>query len=379
MFLLVLIFVILVQATFVFALISHDNPLVIGIGIAYFSVFVVSLVLVFKSFRNGNSSDYKKGFYAFGMAILSSVPSIGFFVPGILGIITGIHWLTMVGFGVAAMLFLAIIVGMIFGRWNWKVHRVSLEFENLPASMDGIKLVQISDVHVGSFFNQHHRVMKAIHKINSLNADYVLFTGDLVNNTVREMEGWEHVFQQIQAERGKYSILGNHDYGDYVRWSSEEKKQSNLDSLIEMHKTIGFTPLLNQSIELDTDFWLLGVENWGKAPFRQSGDLKKALEGIPENSFKLMLSHDPSHFDEQIVPDSSIELTLSGHTHGMQFGIERFGIRFSPVSFRYKKWAGLYQEGEQFLYVNRGFGYLGFPGRVGIYPEITEIVLKRKG
>jgi uncharacterized protein len=150
-----------------------------------------------------------------------------------------------------------------------------------------------------------------------------------------------------------------------------------LSALIDMHKTIGFTPLLNESIELSPEFWLLGVENWGKPPFRQSGDLERTLANVPESAFKVLLSHDPSHFDEQVVPDSSIDLTLSGHTHGMQFGIDRFGIKWSPVSFKYKKWAGLYQVGQQFLYVNRGFGYLGFPGRVGIYPEITEIILHR--
>ena len=213
-------------------------------------------------------------------------------------------------------------------------------------------------------------------KINSLGADYVFFTGDLVNNTASEMDGWEPVFSQIQAKRGKYSILGNHDYGDYVRWEAEDHKTQNLQRLIAKHREIGFTPLLNESIELEKDIWLLGVENWGKAPFRQSGKLEHTLNGVPENALKILLSHDPSHFDLQVL-DTNIDLTLSGHTHGMQFGIERFGIKWSPVSLRYKKWAGLYQEGNQYLYVNRGFGYLGFPGRVGIYPEITEITITK--
>jgi predicted MPP superfamily phosphohydrolase len=154
-------------------------------------------------------------------------------------------------------------------------------------------------------------------------------------------------------------------------------KKENLSQLIEIHRAIGFTPLLNQSLELGAGFWLLGVENWGKPPFRQSGKLTETLAPIPNDAFKLLLSHDPSHFDEQVI-QTNIDLTLSGHTHGMQFGIERFGIKWSPVSFKYKKWAGLYQVGKQFLYVNRGFGYLGFPGRVGIYPEITEIILTKK-
>ena len=237
-------------------------------------------------------------------------------------------------------------------------------------------MVQISDVHVGSFFDNYEKVKEAIQKINNLNPDYVFFTGDLVNNTTDEIHGWEDIFLEIQAKKGKFSILGNHDYGDYVKWGSEVKKQDNLNRLIELHRVIGFTPLLNESIQLTEGFWLLGVENWGKAPFRQSGNLDETLSNIPDEHFKLLLSHDPSHFDEQVI-NTSIDLTLSGHTHGMQFGIERFGLKWSPVSWKYKKWAGLYKEGNQYLYVNRGFGYIGFPGRVGIYPEITEIILKK--
>jgi uncharacterized protein len=217
MFLGILIFIILVQATFVYALIHQINPIFIGIGVTYFAVFVVSIVLVFKFFRNRKSSNYRNGFYAFGTAILCSVPAIGFFIPGILGMITGIEVFQIIGFILAGLLFIAILYGIIFGRWNWKVHRIELNFAHLPAALDGIKLVQISDIHVGSFFDQHLRVQKAIHKINQLNADYVLFTGDLVNNAVTEMHGWEPVFSGIQARKGKYSILGNHDYGDYVK------------------------------------------------------------------------------------------------------------------------------------------------------------------
>jgi predicted MPP superfamily phosphohydrolase len=241
-----------------------------------------------------------------------------------------------------------------------------------------MKIVQISDIHVGSFFNNYEKVEKAISQINRLEADFVFFTGDLVNNIAEEMFGWEPVFSRIQAKKGKYSILGNHAYGDYVPWEKEETKNANLSKLITIHREIGFTPLLNDAVELNPGFWLLGVENWGTAPFRQSGKLEETLEKVPAESFKLLLSHDPSHFDEQVATKTDIDLTLSGHTHGMQFGIERFGIKWSPVSLRYKKWAGLYHIGKQFLYVNRGFGYLGFPGRVGIYPEITLIKLSRK-
>lgn len=349
-----------------------------AIGMFYFSAFILALMTVFRQFRSRSNDNYKKGFYAFGIAILTSVPAIGFFPVGLPGIVLNNLVLIEVGYALAGLLFVAILFGMLRGRWLWKVHTVELAFEHLPETMDGLKVVQISDVHVGSFFNQYDRVRKAIHKINALNPDYVFFTGDLVNNTAAEMRGWEPVFNEINAKLGKFSILGNHDYGDYVRWSTEEKKQQNLAELIQTHESIGFKPLLNEAIELAQGFWVLGVENWGKAPFRQSGDLEHTLKAVPDEAFKILLSHDPSHFDEQVTKSSNIDLTLSGHTHGMQFGIERFGIRWSPVSLRYKKWAGLYQEGDQYLYVNRGFGYLGFPGRVGIYPEITEIILRKK-
>ena len=212
--------------------------------------------------------------------------------------------------------------------------------------------------------------------INACGADYLLFTGDLVNNKAQEFRGWETLFSQIEVRKGKYSILGNHDYGDYVQWEYDHDKTANLQELIRMHQLIGWTPLLNESVELEPGFWLLGVENWGGRRFRKSGKLEETLSKTG-TGFKLLLSHDPSHFDAQVI-HTDIDLTLSGHTHGMQFGIERFGIKWSPVSLVYPKWAGLYQVGKQYLYVNRGFGYLGFPGRVGIYPEITELILRQK-
>jgi hypothetical protein len=299
-----------------------------------------------------------------------------YLIPGLLFQFTENENVKLIGWLFSGLLFLGILVGILFGRWNWKTHRVQLSFPHFPEELDSLKIVQISDVHVGSFFNNYAKVERAIDMINSLDADYVFFTGDLVNNTASEMDGWEPVFSKIQAKKGKYSILGNHDYGDYVRWEHDSHKVENLQRLIEKHREIGFTPLLNQSVQLENDIWLLGVENWGKAPFRQSGKLAETLNNVPESALKILLSHDPSHFDLQVL-DTDIDLTLSGHTHGMQFGIERFGIKWSPVSFRYKKWAGLYKEGNQYLYVNRGFGYLGFPGRVGIYPEITEITITK--
>jgi predicted MPP superfamily phosphohydrolase len=376
-FIFILSLIIFVQIIFSAAFFTSDNAFLIGLGIIQLTLLCVSFVVLFLSFKLQKTSNYLVGFTAFGGMILSSVPGIGFFVFGSIYFFTKNEAFFYIGMTLSSLLFLAILIGIIWGRWNWKIHRFNLAFEHLPAAFNGVKIVQISDIHVGSFFNNHKKVEKAIQKINHLDADYVVFTGDLVNNTAAEMNGWVPVFSKINARKGKYSILGNHDYGDYVKWSDDAMKKENLSQLIEIHRAIGFTPLLNQSHELGAGFWLLGVENWGKRPFRQSGKLTETLAPIPNDAFKLLLSHDPSHFDEQVI-QTNIDLTLSGHTHGMQFGIERFGIKWSPVSFKYKKWAGLYQVGKQFLYVNRGFGYLGFPGRVGIYPEITEIVLTKK-
>ncbi len=374
-FIVVIVFIVFTQTLFSYSFYSQNEAIFLAIGNTQLILFVSSIFLMLYFFRRRNSTNYKAGFYSFGAMIATGVPPIAFILPGIFKIISGNQLFFNIGWLLSSLLLIAILVGILWGRWNWKVHHVQLDFPNFPIELNSVKIVQLSDIHVGSFFNNYKKVEKAINKINALNADYVFFTGDLVNNSAAEMKGWESVFSKIQAKKGKYSILGNHDYGDYVKWNTDEQKQQNLNDLLAIHQEIGFQPLLNESVELASNFWLLGVENWGKAPFRQSGELSKTLTNVPNDAFKLLLSHDPSHFDLEVI-NTNIDLTLSGHTHGMQFGIERFGIKFSPVSLRYKKWAGLYKVGAQYLYVNRGFGYLGFPGRVGIYPEITEITLK---
>jgi predicted MPP superfamily phosphohydrolase len=375
-FLVILAFIVFTQIIFSNSLLFDENQVFQYVGWIQLSACLSSFFFLIYFFSQRKHNDFKRGFTAFGAFILFGVPGILYLIPGLIYLFTGHEAAKQIGWILSGLLFLGILVGIFYGRWNWKTHRIQLAFPHFPDELKSLKIVQISDIHVGSFFNNHAKVQKAIDQINALDADYVFFTGDLVNNTASEMDGWEPVFSQIQAKRGKYSILGNHDYGDYVRWEAEDHKTQNLQRLIAKHSEIGFTPLLNESIELEKDIWLLGVENWGKAPFRQSGKLEHTLNGVPENALKILLSHDPSHFDLQVL-DTNIDLTLSGHTHGMQFGIERFGIKWSPVSLRYKKWAGLYQEGNQYLYVNRGFGYLGFPGRVGIYPEITEITITK--
>lgn len=369
------------QALFSFHLFNTGTVAGIVIGAVQLTVFLISLTFLMRNFRRSRTTDYRKAFNAFGAMIASGVPTFAYLPFGLVFLITGWKPLEITGWVLSGVLFISILVGILYGRWNWKVRTVSLSFDHLPEDLHRTRIVQISDVHVGSFFNRQDKVKRAIEMINALEADFVLFTGDLVNNIAAEMHGWEPLFGSIQAKVGKYSILGNHDYGDYVKWEADQQKQSNLESLIAVHESIGFTPLLNSHVQISSEgkgAYIIGVENWGTAPFRQSGDLQKAGGTLPDGAFKLLMSHDPSHFDEQVV-GTDIDLTLSGHTHGMQFGIERFGIKWSPVSFRYKKWAGLYNVGKQFLYVNRGFGYLGFPGRVGIYPEITLIELNGKG
>ncbi len=373
----VLLLIVLCEGVFISSLVVYNPVFGTAFAVFQFVSLGVSMYLLVKNFRKGRTADYKAGFYAFGSAILLSVPTILFLVPGIVYLVSLNELSLLIAFSLWFLLSIGILFGIFRGRWNWKVHKHVLEFENLPEEMDGTTIVQISDLHIGSFFNLYHKEKPAFDKISAINPDYLFFTGDLVNNIVDEVDGWEEQLLGLKAKKGKYSILGNHDYGDYVKWEDDIQKNSNLESLIRKHQEIGFTPLLNEWVELSSEFHLLGVENWGKAPFRQSGKLAETLAPLPESSFKLLLSHDPSHFDEQVV-GTGIDLTLSGHTHGMQFGIERFGIKWSPVSLRYKKWAGLYQVGKQFLYVNRGFGYLGFPGRVGIYQEITHLVLRTK-
>ena len=375
-FLLVFGLIIFSQVLFSYSFFSDPSLLIQYVGFIQLSGSCASFFMLIYFFRQRKHNDYKRGFSAFGGFILFSVPASLYLIPGLLFQATGNELFKLLGWVLAVLLFLGILIGIFYGRWNWKIHRVALSFPHFPDELDPLKIVQISDIHVGSFFDNHGKVNKAIDMINALKADYVFFTGDLVNNTASEMDGWEPIFQRIEAKKGKFSILGNHDYGDYVSWEQDALKTENMERLIAKHREIGFTPLLNESVQLEKGIWLLGVENWGRAPFRQSGKLQHTLNGVPDTALKILLSHDPSHFDMQVV-GTDIDLTLSGHTHGMQFGIERFGIKWSPVSLRYKKWAGLYKEGKQYLYVNRGFGYLGFPGRVGIYPEITEITITK--
>ena len=279
----------------------------------------------------------------------------------------------------AAGIFSALAIdGIIFGKYRHTVRKVKLRFKNLPENFKGYKIVQISDVHSGSFFN-FQKLQKAIDLINEQDADVVLFTGDMVNNYADEFKPFIPLFKSIKAKDGKFSILGNHDYGDYGAWNSREEKAQNIPTLKYYQAEAGFKMLRNENIALEKNgekIYLLGVENWGIKPFPQYGDLDKALKGVPEDAIKVLMSHDPTHFDEVVKKHkTNVHLTLSGHTHGMQFGLDLKNIKWSPVKFKYKKWADLYESEGKYLYVNRGFGVIAYPGRVGINPEITVIEL----
>ncbi|WP_036151866.1 metallophosphoesterase [Maribacter forsetii] len=292
------------------------------------------------------------------------------------------RFLSLLALGVAAVPFGALLYGMYKGKYNFKVLKYDLEFEDLPDSFDGYQITQISDIHSGSF-DDRKKIEYAVNLINQQKSDVLLFTGDMVNNMTSEMEPWADLFSTLCAKDGKFSVLGNHDYGDYIPWDTEELKQQNLEDLKTLQKEMGFDLLLNEHRYLqkgDDKIALVGVENWGKGGFKKAGDLKKAASQINADDFKILMSHDPSHWEMEVIPDAyHYHLTLSGHTHGMQFGIEIPGwIKWSPVKWRYPYWAGIYKEMGQFINVNRGFGFLGYPGRVGIWPEITVITLKKK-
>ncbi len=288
------------------------------------------------------------------------------------------YWLS---FGLTLALFavLLFLYGMLRGKYAYRVIKHQLFFDDLPQAFDGFTITQISDVHAGSFTNPK-AVQKGIDMINAQQSDVFVFTGDLVNNKAEEIEPWIGQFSQIKAPYGQFSVLGNHDYGDYVKWPSAEAKNQNLDRLKAFHQNLGFRLLLDEHIELQKDgekVVLAGIENWGIG-FGERGDLEKALQNVADEKFKILLSHDPSHWEAKVKNHkTNIHLTLSGHTHGMQFGIEAFGIKWSPVKYRYKHWAGIKKENGSVLNINRGFGFLGYSGRIGIWPEITVIELKR--
>lgn len=283
-------------------------------------------------------------------------------------------FLSWIGIAVGGGIFGTLLHGF-SNKYNYQVKKIPLSFPNLPAAFKGLRIVQISDVHSGSF-TQSEGVVKGIEKIMKLKPDLILFTGDLVNNKAEEMELFMQVFDKLKAPMGVYSVLGNHDYGDYFAWDNEAAKQQNLERLKQVHAELGWQLLLDEHVTLEKNgeqIALIGVQNWSALRnFARYGNLEKAYAGAAKYPFKILMSHDPTHWDAEVRPKfGDIDLTLSGHTHGFQFGVEIPGFRWSPVQYVYEQWAGLYQTGKQYIYVNRGFGFIGYPGRVGILPEIT--------
>ena len=297
------------------------------------------------------------------------------FLPGRRRFVSNVAMIT------AALPFGALLYGMFRGKYQYQVLTYTLTFDDLPEAFDGYTIAHISDIHCGSF-DDDEKVAYGISLVNEQNADLILFTGDLVNNRADELDRWQGVLGNLTAPDGVYSVLGNHDYGDYVPWASAEEKAVNLNDLKGRQAKMGWQLLLNEHITIkrdDQELKLIGVENWGKGGFKKSGDFQAATQGIDPESFKILMSHDPSHWEHQIKDHPmKVHLTLSGHTHGMQFGVDIPGlIKWSPVQYRYPFWAGIYKRNNKFLNVNRGFGFIGYPGRVGIKPEVSVIQLKK--
>ncbi|MFM2440211.1 MAG: hypothetical protein RLZ16_1210 [Bacteroidota bacterium] len=287
-------------------------------------------------------------------------------------------FLSWLGIGASSTLFFSLLYG--FGnKYNYKLVKKKVAIKGLPSAFIGFKIIHISDIHSGSLKDKA-AVLKGIALIEKQNADIVLFTGDLVNDRASEMQDWMDVFGKIKAPHGVFSTLGNHDYGDYVKWDTAEEKKQNLEALKKVHHDLGWRLLMNENTSIEKSgesIKIVGIENWGaKARFPKYGKMDLAMQGISEQELAILLSHDPSHWEAEVIPKySSVQLTLSGHTHGMQFGLENPYFKWSPVQWVYKQWAGIYDNKDQQLYVNRGFGFLGYPGRVGILPEITLIEL----
>lgn len=277
--------------------------------------------------------------------------------------------------------FFVILSGIFRSLYRFKIHHIKISSNKLPSSFHGTKLVHISDLHLGSLNFKYDILYKIVQLVNETEPDLICFTGDLVNNFAWELEGWDQPFSQFKAKLGKFAVLGNHDYGDYSEWPTVQDKKNNAEAIQTFIRNAGFELLLNNSYvckKASDQMAIIGVENWGLPPFKQYGDLEMAIEHVKNEPFKVILSHDPTHWKEDIVNKTDAVLTLSGHTHGMQAGVQYKHLRWSPIKYKYKHWAGLYEEKGQYLYVNRGLGWLGFPGRLGMRPEITLIELVRK-
>lgn len=383
--------------------VSWNNQLKIFLTVVYWLVpvfiAIMSYLIMSRMGEMASGTMYYRTFYTFmGVLVLFYAPKL-IFSAFELGndLVNGFMFLTnkvnisafqskfqllrYAGFFAALLLFVLTFYGILHGRYHYKINHRQLAFSDLPESFNNFKIIHISDWHIGSYYGRPERIDEAVARINSLKPDLILFTGDLVNNLSAEVDEFLPALKKLEAKYGKYSVLGNHDYGDYVQWKSQDERAKNLERLKQLEAEIGFNLLNNQNVPLQINgqqIVLIGVENWGLPPFPQHGNLKKAFADTTNYPFKILMSHDPSHWDAEVRKQTDIDLTLSGHTHGMQFGFILKNLKWSPVKLKYPRWAGLYQENGQMLYVNVGIGYIGFPGRVGIRPEIAVLELVRK-
>ncbi|MFD2892523.1 metallophosphoesterase [Flavobacterium chuncheonense] len=367
------------------------------------SLAIITYIALFVYAHDRGSGQNRQSMYTIGLFLITILPKVVItivllgediyrFLAGVLIHFLGTtdmdtflpnrrRFVSQIALGLAAIPFSSLLYGMTVGKYNFKVIRKKVFFPDLPDSFDGLTITHISDIHSGSF-DDSEKIQYAIDLINGQQSDLVLFTGDIVNTVASEMHPWIETFKGIYNPKyGKYSVLGNHDYGEYFDWDSEADKAANFEAIKDLHRQIDFKLLLNENVTIQNEndsIKLVGVENWG-LHFKKAGDLKKASEGLSKEDFKILMSHDPSHWDAEVQHhEDHYHLTLSGHTHGFQFGIEVPGwIKWSPVQYVYKQWAGMYENNGRHIYVNRGFGFHAYPGRVGIMPEITVLELKK--
>lgn len=359
-------------------------------SIAYWIIscyIISSFVFVFSNHdRVATSNDYSFFNFILILFFFNLVPKI------VLSLFTIVSWLIYIinksiskitysaGLIVVIGIMLTMAASVLIGKKQVRIEEVPVFIENLPEQLDGFTIVQLSDIHLGSLNGDKTIIRKTKRIVDKLKPDLILFTGDMVNNFSYETNDYIDIFREMNATYGKFAITGNHDYGDYYHWKTEKERDDNLEEIRKSIQEMGFELLLNDNMCLPvkyTTIYIIGVENWGHDPFPKYADLVKATNGIPEKAFSILMSHDPAHWDAQVVPQTDIPLTLSGHTHGLQLGMRIAGIEFSPMYFIQKYWAGLYRNGNQQLYVNRGLGTIGFAGRIEMRPEITLLTLRR--
>jgi uncharacterized protein len=361
----------------------------INISFWFFSIGLITSIIILKIRLDKIHPQRKQLIVSslYGITISSFIPkiifiiviSILYFTNHVFSHKESLVIVPIAGIFAGFLPFFVILYGIFRSLYRFKMYHVKIKFNDLPQNFNGLRIIHISDMHLGSFNFRYHILDRAITLINHVEPDLILFTGDLVNNFAWELKGWSSILNQLKAKKGKYAVLGNHDYGDYSNWKTAKLKRSNFESIKYFYKKIDFKLLLNEADIIDIEgekIALVGVENWGNPPFKKYGNLQRSLECVKDITFKILLSHDPTHWNEEVVHHTKIPLTLSGHTHGMQAGINLKNKKWSPIKYKYKHWAGLHKHNDQYLYVNRGLGWLGFPGRLGMRPEITFIELE---